>query len=479
MTTLKRSLDRRSSSTRSAIIRRPPDDCHSIAAAVTLLLVLAPFQAPPLLAQSSQTGSMGPLNLSLRRAVDLALAPDGAARVALATEMIEQARLKQAETRAAFLPNLDSSVTQQNTVRNLAAFGIRLQSPVPGFALPEIVGPFNVFDARVSATQTIFNLSAIRRYQAAGSQADAARAAGADTRSQTTAAVARAYVSAQLAQRRRETAEADVALAEELVRVAEDRIRAGTGVRIESSRAQVQLADRRQAVIDWRTRSHAAQMQLARLLGVGFDRDLVLTTPLEAPAAEEMTIDAAVDEALKHRSDWQAQTLLEQAAQRSESAVKWERLPALSAFGDYGAIGSSINNSQPTRTIGAVLQVPIFDGGRRDARRAETASQARQESIRTRDMRRQIELELRLAHDSITSAALQTEVAESGLELAKDEEARAQRRYEAGVGDSIEVTDAQTRLARARQNLVDALGQYSLARIDWAEARGRVETVIP
>ena len=48
-----------------------------------------------------------------------------------------------------------------------------------------------------------------------------------------------------------------------------------------------------------------------------------------------------------------------------------ERLPSLAAFGDYGSSGSAINNSVPTRTYGVSLRVPIFDGGRRDARRAE------------------------------------------------------------------------------------------------------------
>lgn len=444
---------------------------------MALAAVGAWAQAPP--AGPSPASSLGPLSLSLRQAVEIALAPDGNARVALAAELVEQARLRSLESRAALLPNVDSTVTQQNTVRNLAAFGIRFQSPIPGFSFPSIVGPFNVFDARVSATQSIFDLSAIRRYQAARTQAAAARRDDSNTREETTAAVARAYVSAQLAQRQQQTAQADVDLAEELVREAENRNNAGSGVRIEVARARVQLADRRQNVIVRRTQSHAAQMQLARLLGLAFDRDLELTTPLETPSAESATVEAALDEAFEHRSDWHAQMLRDEAAGQSDSAVKWERLPSLAAFGDYGAIGNSINNSQPTRTIGASLRVPVFDGGRREARRAETASQRRQESIRTRDLRQQIELEIRLAQDALVSATLQTEVAQEGLTLAEEEAARARRRYAAGVGETLEITDAQTRLARARQNLIDALGLYNLARIDWSEARGRIDTVIP
>jgi outer membrane protein TolC len=159
--------------------------------------------------------------------------------------------------------------------------------------------------------------------------------------------------------------------------------------------------------------------------------------------------------------------------------VKSERLPSLSGFGDYGSIGSHVSSAVPTRTFGVALRVPIFDGGRREARRSESLSVLRQEEIRGHDLRQQIELELRLALDSLNSSYSQVAAAESGLSLAQQEQEQAGRRYEAGVGSSIEITDAQTRLARARQNRTDALVLYNLARIDWGEARGRIETVIP
>ena len=54
--------------------------------------------------------------------------------------------------------------------------------------------------------------------------------------------------------------------------------------------------------------------------------------------------------------------------------------------------------------------------------------------------------------DALQSADAQVKTAEEGLKLAQNEVAQAERRYEAGVTNSIEVTDAQTRLARARDN---------------------------
>lgn len=125
------------------------------------------------------------------------------------------------------------------------------------------------------------------------------------------------------------------------------------------------------------------------------------------------------------------------------------------------------------------LKVPIFDGGRRSARRAETGSQLRQEEIRTRDLRQQMELDLRVALDNLSSAEAQVRTADEGLKQSERELEQAERRYKAGVASSLEVTDAQTRLARARDNRINALFLHNLARIDLGTAIGTVDRFLP
>jgi outer membrane protein TolC len=189
-----------------------------------------------------------------------------------------------------------------------------------------------------------------------------------------------------------------------------------------------------------------------------------------------MTLDKARAKALASRDDLKAQQLRENVASLSSSATKLERLPSLSAFGDYGDLGSGVNNSIPTRTYGVTLRVPLFDGGRRDARKAEAASLYRAEKTRTGDLKQQITLEVSLALDSLSSSEEQVKVAREGLQLSENELAQARRRYDAGVASSIEVTDAQTRLERARDNLTEAFYNYNLARIDLEQAMGNVKS---
>ena len=419
-----------------------------------------------------------PLELSMRKAVDLAISEEGSARVKLAREMQLQAGTRAAQVRAALLPNLDGSVSQQNTVRNLAALGVRFSIPGTDFQIPRVVGPFNIFDARVSATQSIFDFSQIRRYQSARA---AARAAGAEvesSRDQVAAQTAVAYLAAIRADADVRESQANIGLAEAILRSAENQKSAGTGTGIEITRAQVQLAYARQRLLIAENARNRARLQLLRLIGLPLDANVELTGRMEvAPVAADILKDAEAT-AQAARSDLKAQLEREENARLSYSATRLERLPSLAGFADYGSIGSSINNALPTRTYGASLRIPIFDGGRRDARRAEAASQLRQEQVRTADLREHVALEVRLALDGLRSAAEQVKVAESGVELAEQELAHARRRVEAGVASGLELTDAQTRVERARDNRIAALFNYNQARIDLGQATGTIRRML-
>ena len=128
----------------------------------------------------------------------------------------------------------------------------------------------------------------------------------------------------------------------------------------------------------------------------------------------------------------------------------------------------------PTRTIGISVRVPLFDGGRREARRAESASQYRAEKVKTNDLKEQIELDVRLALDELHSAEEQVKVSREGLELAENELAQARRRYDAGVADrGGSDRRAEPPGARARQP-DGALYNYNVGRIDLAQAMGTV-----
>jgi outer membrane protein len=415
-----------------------------------------------------------PVELSLKRAVQLAISPEGNTRVRLSAETLKQAESRTAQARAALLPDLSAGFTDQNLTRNLAAQGIQITVPIPGFHFPAFVGPFTTMDARVSGSQSVFDFSSIRRFQASKVGVSAAKWDVNGSAEQVAAQVARAYLAAVRADADVEAAKANVALSEAVLKQAENQKAAGTGTGIEITRARVQLANDRQRLLVAENARRAAGLQLLRGVGLRLDTELVLTDKLEYVPVDAVTMEQAKAKAMKERPDLEAQQEREATARLSASATKLERLPTVAAFGDYGSSGTGFDNSMPTRTIGISVRVPLFDGGRRDARRAESASQYRAEKVKTNDLKEQIELDVRLALDALRSAEEQVKVSKEGLDLAESELAQARRRYEAGVAIGVEVTDAQSRLERARDNQTAALYNYNVGRIDLAQAMGAV-----
>ena len=443
-------------------------------------LIAALAATTPLFSQELQTRPQT-LQLSMKQAVEIALAKEGNTRVKLAEEALKQAEARSREARSALLPDLSGYVQDQSETNNLKAFGFKFPAiSIPGasISIPTFVGPFDVFDARASVNQSVLDFSSIRRYQASKVAIEATKADNEGTNDQVSDQVARAYLGALRAEAAAETARSNVELSEALLRLAQEQKTAGTGTGIEITRAEVQLANDRQQSISANNEVDKTHLQLLRVLGLRLENPVELIDKLQYVPVADVDGAAELATARKNRAELKAQQRREENARINSSATNLERLPTLGAFANYGDLGSGINNALPTRTYGVSLKIPIFDGGRRDARRAEDASLYRQEKIRTADVADQIDLDVRMAIDSLHAADAEVKAAEEGLTLAENELAQAERRYRAGVTNSIEVTDAQTRLARARDNRVNALYNYNLARIDLGTATGTIHDLI-
>jgi outer membrane protein TolC len=416
------------------------------------------------------------MQLTLKRAVDIALTPEGSARVALAEQSIRASQTHVDQARSAFFPSVDGSVNERSQTVNLHTFGFNFD--FPGFSIPSVVGPFSIFDARASAQMTVLDFTTIRKYRASRSGLQASKADLDVTKDRVSEQVARAYLDSLRTDAVFDTARANVELSEALERLSQSQKDAGTGTGIEVTRAQVQLANDRQRLIAAENNRRGAVLQLLRAMGLSLSIGVELGDKLSYQAVDTAPVEALLETARKGRTDLKAQQQHQETARMNYSAVEAERLPSVSAYGDYGTIGNEIVGAHPTHTIGIQLKVPLYDGGRRASRRQESLVQVREEEIRTRDLGLQIELDVRLALDSLRSADSQVQSAAEGLTLAQSELDQAQRRYQAGVANSLEITDAQTRLVRARVNQIEALYSHNLARLELATATGAIQEYV-
>ena len=402
-----------------------------------------------------------------------------------------------------FLPDIEAQAAQTTVMRSLAALGLDLATDTAADQCREWSNrplgasgkgltqyhhqrcsardrPLQFRGCPRQAQPECFDFANIRRYQASRAAVRASTHDRGNTDDTISSTVAKAYLAALRADAGVEAYQANVALAEAVLKQSENQKSAGTGTGIEVTRAKVQLSNEKQHLLAVQNERTKAYLQLLRVMGLNLATDLELTDKLSYEPTETITVEQAQAEALKNRPDIKAQAEREDAARLNANSVKLERLPNLVAFADYGTTGinGDVVSLLPTRDYGIALRVPIFDGGRRDARRAETASQFRQERVRTNDLHEQTELEIRTSLDSLHSAEEQLKVAEDGMTLSDSELTQARRRFEAGFASNLEVTDAQTRLERARDNRINALFSYNVARIDLGRAMGNVRRMI-
>jgi outer membrane protein len=192
----------------------------------------------------------------------------------------------------------------------------------------------------------------------------------------------------------------------------------------------------------------------------------------------DTTIDeaGAIENAMHARPDLRAADEQIRAAEQQVKSIRAERLPSLSAFGDYGYIGDQ--RLLGTYDWGVQVSIPIFDGLRREGRIEEAKAMANEIDVRRRDLRQQVAIEVRGALLDLASARQEADAVREALRLAQQEVAQAQERFRAGVAGNADVITASLALNSARTQAVDALASYQGAKVALARAVGSV-TALP
>ncbi len=449
-------------------------------------------------ADDDEIAARGPIKLTLRRAVQMATSPEGSVRVQIQNENVKQAQMRSNEVRAGFLPDIESYVSIQSTVRSLSAQGLTdisltlptaanasqqalytaLDPLIEGIRIPNRSGPFHVLDVRGTGTQSLFDYSLIKRFKSSRANVRGSKQDLNSVDDQVTSQVARTYLSALRADATLEAVQADLDLSQAELKQAEHQKQAGSGTGIDVTRTGVQVANDRQRLLVAQNQQAISHIQLLRAMSLHPTTPIELEDKLEYHPIDALNPEDAVSQALANRPDLKSQLEREDASKLNAQAVKYERLPTVVAQFDYGTVGPQDVLLLPTRDYYGQVRIPIFDGGRRDARRTEAYSQLRQEQLRTTDLRDQIEQDVWTAIDTLKSADEQVKVSEEGFHLAERELEQARRRFEAGVAGSLEVSDSSDRLVRARDNRIQAIYNHNVARIDLGQALGKTASMI-
>jgi outer membrane protein TolC len=440
---------------------------------LTLLVALIAFLARAAEAQGTPTDTT--LRLSLGEAVRLAARQNVA--VESARSRVEAAQSRVTQRRADLLPNVSGLATERRaTLNSAAAFPIEL--PTPGIdPRGSILGPLDVFDARARVTQSLYDPAARARVASARTSVEAATADVGQTADLAATQAANAYLGVLRADAVYRARLQDSTLAAELVQIARDQLSAGTGVALDVTRARSQLTGARTQLIVARNERDRTRIDLARTLGLPLVRldlvDSLSTLPLDVATTER----EALERAYSGRNDLQALTLQAEAARQQAGAIRKEKLPTVGVMGDYGISQRNGRSYLPTYDLGIMLSLPLFDGYRREGRVAEQEATVRDLESRARDLRIQVEADVRNAVLNLASSTEAVAAARERLSLAEQEVAQARERFQAGVSGNADVITAALTLNNARTQLVDALTSYQASRVALARAQGVISTL--
>jgi len=385
------------------------------------------------------------------------------------------------EARGALLPSLAVGGDWVNRSYSSKSFGFSFPT-VPGQPplVPVLVGPFNNYDARLTATETLFDWSATARVRAARAQADGSSAERGVTVEGSAQRAALAYLqmarAAALAGARR----ADSSIAAELVRLAAAQKSAGVSAAIDVTRARTQLAIAEGLLVVAETERDRARLDLSRVLGIDPATPIEPTDTLSGAlgaAAVPTERDSVIARAVATRPDMIAELARGLAARRTGTAIAAERLPRISLEGDYGTNGLTVPSAVATRQIALQVNIPILDGLRREGRLATQDAIVEESVVRAHDLRQQIAADVDGALIELRSASAQQMIAAERLQLAEDELAEARQRFTAGVAGNIEVIDAQSSLIQAQDADIDARFNAAVARVALASATGVARTL--
>ncbi len=277
---------------------------------------------------------------------------------------------------ADLLPNVNGRITENRQRINLAAFGFPLP---PG--TPSLVGPFNVFDARVNVSQTVFDRRAIDEARAQGHAVRAAEHSVKSARELVVLVSANLYLQALAATARLESVQAQLQTAQAVFDQANDLKTAGLVAGIEVLRAEVQMSTQQQRVTAARNDLEIAKLQLARVVGLPPGQPFTISGELPFVPVPDMTVEAALERAYRARPDYLAAEERLRQAEAQRSAAGGEYLPSLRVNADYGAIGLSAADAEITYALSGVLNVPIFNGGRSRGRVIQADAELRTRQV--------------------------------------------------------------------------------------------------
>ncbi|HEY9878215.1 MAG TPA: TolC family protein [Leptolyngbyaceae cyanobacterium] len=245
----------------------------------------------------------------------------------------------------------------------------------------------------------------------------------------------------------------------------------GVGTRFDVLRAEVQVANGRQQLVQAQSNRLVAQRTLARRLNLPPNLTID-TAPVNVAGTWPLSLEESIVLAFQNRAELEQQLVQRNVSEQERIAARSTTLPQVGLVASYD-IQNTLNRSTgftDSFSLGAQVRWNVFDGGAASARAEQRERDIEIAESQFADTRNGVRLEVEQAYFNLTSNQENISTARLAVEQAREALQLAQLRFDAGVGTQLDVLSATRELTEAEANLIQATLGYnrSLAALERA-----------
>lgn len=392
--------------------------------------------------------------------------------VARAATSVAEAQADQA--RAPMLPQVTGSAAYSRQTGNFAPRpgATPVAGASAGWSLSQT---YDYWNFGVTATQLIYDFGQTpQRYHAASLNAEAQRYSEHTTRLQIVLTVRRAYFNARAARELVDVARETLDDQKKHLMQVQGYVQVGTQPPIALAQQKAAVANAQVQLITAQNNYETAKAQLNQAAGIpgGTEYD-VSDEEMPALGDEDQPLETLVGKAVAARPELAVLVKQREVQEATLSSAKGGYGPTISASAGATEQGIQIDQMVPNWNVGVGVSWPIFQGGLTHAQVRQ--AEAGLESV---DAQRSLEeLQVRLDVDSgrlaVRAAKASMGASQDALSSAREQLRLAEQRYATGVGNIIELVDAQVAYTQAAAQVVQARYGLAAARAQLLAALGR------
>ncbi len=408
------------------------------------LILIAVILASPAMSSASEV-------LSLDRAVAIALKKNPS--LSASRSEVDAARARITQAASSYLPQINATGEYNHTWSDMDS------------TAKDTKNDYNNYSANLSVTQLIYDFGRTSAQIGKSRHAfDSSRNNFETRRMDIIKNVKDAYFEALKKQSLLDVSNESLQLRKRHLEQAVAFYKEGMRPRIDTTRSKVEVSQAELKLVTARYDLQKAMIALERLLGgppVSGEYSLMNEDQLQKPPAG---LPPLIELALEKRSEISSLEFQIKASETAMLSIRRSSLPSLNAKASYQSLGNEfpLNDNW---NAGVVLKWELFTGFRQSGQIYEYMAETKRLKALLDFLKLAVTEEVTQTFLGVHETLEAINVAKTALEHARDNLALARGRYQNGVSDAVEFSDAQILYTESKSALVQAVYNHKKA---WA-----------